>query len=185
MVLVTVCARFSPSAGDPDRRWLYRLLALVAAPALTLSVLQISTMPRRWLLDPTSASELAQVDHSIPAGAELVADQNVIGRMALGRIAFDYVKWGDRVPLRPGEVFVLFKRPVSAGRRQSAPATPCCSGAGRGSGLASGGRAGSAKGEVSDGRLMWSYRIKCGEIPGSVIPELVAGTRVSVAPPLT
>lgn len=112
LVLVSLTDRLSARAdGARTAAWLRRLLAVMAAPALTLSALELATMPTRWLLPSPAAAQLARIDRTIPNDSEVVADQNIIGRLAQGRVAYDYVHWGDRVPIDRRRLFIVFKRP--------------------------------------------------------------------------
>ena len=95
-----------------------RLMAVVLAPALTLSILELATVPRRWMTTTEVGRELATIDSQIPGDAEVVANQNEIGRFALGRQAYDYVKAGDVVPLtEPTMVVIARKIPDRSGQK--------------------------------------------------------------------
>jgi hypothetical protein len=95
-----------------------RLLALVLAPALTLSVLEMVTLPKRWMTTSEVGQELATIDSRIPPSAEVVANQNDIGRFALGRTAYDYVKAGDVIPLTEETIVVIARKiPDPSGER--------------------------------------------------------------------
>jgi hypothetical protein len=89
-----------------------RVTAIVIAGAATLAALQLTTMPRRWMPTAAEAAQLRTIDARIPVGAEVIANQNDIGRFAMNRIAYDYVNWGDLVPmLRRVSVIIVHKIP--------------------------------------------------------------------------
>jgi hypothetical protein len=76
---------------------------------LTFATLGLPSVPRAWLaVDPPAASVLARVDTVIPAGAEVIASQGVMGRFALRDSAYPLQYADQRFPVdRRLVVFVL------------------------------------------------------------------------------
>ena len=94
--------------------------AAVLSGALALAVVDLSTLSGRWILDRHTADQLALVDQRLPAGAEVVAPQDLIGRLALGRPAYAFWAPGQRLPVVSRRVVVVLT--PSTSREQAAVA---------------------------------------------------------------
>ncbi|HZU73361.1 MAG TPA: DUF2079 domain-containing protein [Acidimicrobiales bacterium] len=118
MVFTTFVAALS-SRGDREHRvpWLRRITAVVLTAMATLAALELVSLPKRWLTDPATARELAVADSRLPASAEVVADQNVIGRLAEAHPAYDYVNIRDRLPVVRSRVVLILGPGLDAQRR--------------------------------------------------------------------
>jgi hypothetical protein len=101
-----------------DRRWRVGLaalaLALAAGAAIQTAVLSAHWTPKSGQMfaavDDATATELARVEAQIPASAETVVSQGVVGRFAQRHVFypyFDVFSNGQTVPLFGHTVFVV------------------------------------------------------------------------------
>jgi hypothetical protein len=112
---VMVVCRLAQSARAPQARRVVGAgaVALVTA-ALTLALADVSSLSRRWVADRRTADQLALVDRRAPAGAEVVAPQDLIGRLAVGRQAYAYYRGGQPLPVVERRVVVVLQPRDSA-----------------------------------------------------------------------
>ena len=85
----------------------------VLSGALTLAVADVGTLSSRWVADRRTADQLALVDHRVPAGAEVVAPQDLIGRLATHREAYAFWAPGQRLPVVRSRVVVVLSSGTS------------------------------------------------------------------------
>jgi hypothetical protein len=103
------------------RRTALVLAGVAAAQAIGWGAVWGPQLPAQWLRTSASqAATLASVQARIPASAEVVASQGVLGRLAQRAYAYALFSVGDKIPLRPDTWFVI--TPTS-GIETLAPAT--------------------------------------------------------------
>lgn len=81
--------------------------AVVVTITATATFLEVSTLARRWISSVSVSNQLAAVDRLIPPGAEVIAGQDVVGRLAMGREAYSYSHFGQLLPVTRSEVVVV------------------------------------------------------------------------------
>ena len=111
MVLCRLAERLRAPAA---RRALRGGVAAVLTAAVTVALADVSALPGRWVADRHMADQLALVDRRAPAGAEIVAPQDLIGRLAVGRAAYPYYRRGQPLPVVADRVVVVLQPAVSA-----------------------------------------------------------------------
>ena len=111
---VLVLCRLAERLPAPATRRALRAGAVaVLTAALTVALADISSLSRRWVADRPMADQLALVDRRVPAGAEVVAPQNLIGRLAVGREAYPYYRRGQHLPIVEARVVVVLQPATS------------------------------------------------------------------------
>ena len=107
--VMVVCRLASAVLTPATRRALRAGAVAVATAALTVALAELGSLPRRWVADPHTADQLALVDRRAPAGAEIVAPQDLIGRLAVGRQAYAYYRRGQPMPVVARQVVVVLQ----------------------------------------------------------------------------
>jgi hypothetical protein len=104
MVLLRVLAE-----GDLGRRIVTVALAGWLVVFVEFAALNLPAVPRVWLsVDATTAAQLARVETVIPANAEVISSETVIGRFAQRDSVYPYLGVGQTFPVnRARVVFVL------------------------------------------------------------------------------
>ncbi len=108
---VLVVARALRRAGTADRvaaRAIRLAGGVFLLQALLLAGMVLPRIPRGWLLDERTAAALELVAQRLPAHAEVIAEQGIIGRFAAGNAVFAIHSTGQRFPVdRARVVFIL------------------------------------------------------------------------------
>lgn len=82
------------------------LAGIMAVNAVVWGLVWIPQISAQWIrVSPAAAAALEQVDHIIPAGAEVVASQGVVGRFS--DRSFVYAVGGGAVPLKTNVVYFV------------------------------------------------------------------------------
>lgn len=116
-VAITLIIKVRRGGGAARRKSLAVTSVAIATAMATLSAVELSTLSQRWLTGPTTATELAAVYIRMPPEAQVVADQNVIGRFAEGRAAYDYVHPSDLLPVVRRQVVLILGPPIGSRQR--------------------------------------------------------------------
>ncbi|HET6811196.1 MAG TPA: DUF2079 domain-containing protein [Acidimicrobiales bacterium] len=107
---VLVLCRLADILRAPEsRRALGAGAVAVLTAALTVALADVSSLSRRWVADRHTADQLALVDRRVPVGAEVVAPQDLIGRLAVGREAYAYYRRGQHLPIVEAKVVVVLQ----------------------------------------------------------------------------
>jgi hypothetical protein len=94
-----------PGKGERVRRMAMATAVVVVALLVETAVVTLPTIPRQWLsVDGATAAALARVSPRIPAGAEVIASEAVVGRFGQRLAVYSY--------LGVNETFVVDRRPV-------------------------------------------------------------------------
>jgi len=99
--------------GDGRRRRLAAVILVVWATVLgELSVLDLPTIPGSWIVvDRAAAAVLTQVAASVPADAEVIASQGIVGRFAQRESVYDFRSGGETFPVDRKLVVFVFGPP--------------------------------------------------------------------------
>ncbi|HVT71270.1 MAG TPA: DUF2079 domain-containing protein [Trebonia sp.] len=90
------------------RRAVFALAGLLAAQAVGWAVVWGPQTPGEWVrVSGAEAATLASVQARIPASAEVIASQGVLGRFSGRTSAYPLFSVGQAIPLQPGTWFVI------------------------------------------------------------------------------
>jgi len=104
-------ARHLPGHGTRwlRSRWVPLVLAtVVVVNTVAWAVVWMPQIPAQWLrVTPAAAAALDRAEQMIPAGAEVVASQGVIGRLADRRWLYEIAGGNQQFPLKTPEVYFV------------------------------------------------------------------------------
>lgn len=105
-VAVRLCAR---ARSDSSRATALStaVIAVAFAACLVVAASVAPTLSRTWLIPARVTTAVAGAATKIPPHAEVAASAGIIGRLAIGRLAFVLGQSGPRIPIRGPSVYFL------------------------------------------------------------------------------